>query len=198
MPVFLISLGLFVCGTSLLGQTIGVIPQAIPDRPVQAFATVKGQPLPLVGYDKDKPVVLVEGARKTVARDAVSLRGIWEQTPGVVKVSLKQSFPNDEDKLGLQIGSAKMLEAELTADRDMPEAFALVVVYHTLGNLLLMDTEMAILGQELGNLQTDKPYPLKLKFPVLRVDPDSVFFRAKPPTPRWGLLRTPPTSSISA
>lgn len=187
MRAFVISIS-FLCAGGLFGQTVSAIRKPIADRPVQPIAIHKDQSLPIVAFEKDRPVILLEGERKVVARDAISIRGVWDRTPGMVTVSLRGEFAEANETLGPLVGKAKALEAEIVSDCDLSDAFALVLVYETLGVLMLGDTDVQIRGVAIGELAAGQPHRLQIDFPKLRRRDNRMPFGSIRPTPRWGLL----------
>ncbi len=161
----------------------------IADRPVELVALLKQGAVPVIAYEKNKPVALINEARETVSHKAVTLRPKWERAPGSVAVALKSKFDDLENRLGPPAGRTNSLEAELTADRDLDDAFAVVVAYETLGELILADTDVGLFGQEIGRLEAGKPHAVKLQIPRLkRLNPNSVMYAVESPTRRWALL----------
>lgn len=177
-----------LAGSGIPGVTITRAARPVPDRPVQAVAKAKGEVLPVVAFDGEKPVVLVDGARKTLSRQVLSFRSAREQAPGLVAVRVVTQFPEMDSPLGPATNRERTLEASLTADRDLPDVFALVVVYHTLGNIILTDTDAAVAGRALGNLTAGEARTVQLNIPTLHWNEQIVVFHAQPPTSRWGLL----------
>lgn len=161
----------------------------IADRPVEMVAMLKQGTVPVMAYEKNKPVALINDARKTVSPKEVTIRPKWERAPGFVTVTLKSKFDDLENRLGPPSGRKNSLEAELIADLDLDDAFAVVVAYETLGELILADTDVALFGQEIGRLEAGKPQAVQLQIPRLkRLNPNSPMYAAAAPIRRWALL----------
>lgn len=184
------SLLLFLLLGSLesFGQTVSVLQKPIANRPVQLLGELKGKFLPVIAYEKNQPLVLQGDKHVRVDQAAVNIRGVWDVRSGLISVRLRSAFPESDHQLGPLIGDKKALEADFESDVDLQDVFAAVVVYQTLGDLLLGDSDVQIRGLEIGSVKAHEPQSLRIEFPKLRRTVDVSALGEKRTTLRWSLL----------
>jgi hypothetical protein len=189
LPILIFTyVGPLFADSDIPGFSVSRLAKPVPDRPVQAVAKLKGEVLPVVAFDGDKPIAVVAGERKTLGRHTLSFRSAREQTPGLVTVQLLTEFPEMDSSLGPGVNHVRSLKAKFNADRDLSDVFALVVVYHTLDNIILTDTDTAVSGRAIGNLTAGQPVSMELVVPTLHWNEQLLIFHVRPPTSRWGLV----------
>ncbi len=150
----------------------------LPDRPAAPLAKYKDNWLPIVGVQASSPSVVADGSQVTLDRDAGIILNLGDRyADGFVTISNVsatdvQMTGNQIDRdIGASLGPGEkagpvVFEANLTPDKDVPDAYALLVT-------LLPDRGpdkppmLAIVAQQIGSLSAGTQTHLSVKLPGL-------------------------------
>jgi len=155
------------CFLTLVLAPIALVAQTVPnpkspDRPAAPLAMYKDKWAPMVGVQSNSPIIIVNGCRVVLERDAAIILDIGKRyTGGFVTVA----DVNLVDSHGFDISTGSMaLEANLTPSADIPEAYALAVANPSdLGPD--KPPALVVVAQQVDNLKAGKKTPLYIELP---------------------------------
>ena len=153
---------------SLSGQIITVIPANRPKRPALPIVIVKEQPCAVIAFAESDPVVMIDGDRKPRPDAKIALRSGKEFGQGLVSVEAIPAGGSSDRSLGFEVGKESAFTATMCPDRDLNNAFLLVVVYETMGNIMLTETQIAVKGIGLGRIEAGHKKTVTGAFPHLQ------------------------------
>jgi hypothetical protein len=161
----------------------------LPDRPAAAIAKYKDNMLPIVDVQGSYPMVVEDGNQVALDRDAGIVLSLGERyADGFVTISDVtqtdvQMASNEIDRdVGASLGAGEKagpvaFEANLTADRDVWDAYALLVSLRP-DQGPDKPPMLAVVAQQIGNLSAGKQKHLSVRLPGLSGEA----------RPVWGVL----------
>ena len=165
-----------LCSLSLAGGSPASGQPAAPERPGALFASVGGQRLRVVDYRGADPVVIENGSR-VVAREArVSIGPDESFGAGLVTVEHVDVGAPMQDYYASHIAVSIAQEAEfrwrLTADRDLPDAFLVIIAYGDSDGGYSKAPRVTIFGKSIGRLDAGRSTDASAKVPGLTPEKD--------------------------
>lgn len=167
----------------------------LPPHPTLVYADYKGKILPVVGAEKDSPVVIVDGIRRALPRNTPLLTKRatrYLEASAVLTGGITKRTDVALRGWDTRVTSAVQAENELsiTATESLPDCYLVVIIFelNPPAGTNPADQEYSIIGvQEVGSLEAgnpksiafgtevtfptryaDKPLALEAKFTVLR------------------------------
>jgi hypothetical protein len=167
-------LGLLILSSRCLfcaGVDIGLSP--MPERAAIPVAYVGQQRCKIVNYKGDDPIVVLEGAVKVLRKVPISVVPGGNFGPGFVTVEHGETInesvhTRDSTANGPTYASYTAFYAKLTADRDLPDAFLILLVYEYNPSSQYAEVpRVALLGSSIGRLEAGRKKAVTADFPPL-------------------------------
>ena len=162
---------LALCSLVLAGAGPAAGQPAGPERPGALFASVDGQRLRVVDYRGSDPVVVENGSRVVAHEARVSIAPDADFGPGFVTVAHGDVGTGTEDYYASHIAVSIAVGAEfrwtLTADRDLADAFLVIITYEDSDGAYSAAPRVTIFGKSIGRLDSGKPTEVRAKVPGL-------------------------------
>lgn len=150
---------------------IGLAP--MPERAAVPVAYVGQQRCTIVSYKGTDPVVMLDGSPKAVHKAPISVVPGGKFGPGYVAVQHGEAInerehTRDSTQIGPTYAAYTAFYAKMTADRDLPDAFLILLVYeYDKVNPYTQVPRVALLGSNIGKLESGKQRSVKADFPPL-------------------------------
>jgi hypothetical protein len=141
------------------------IPLQFPPQPASLYAKVQGQEIQVVAYKDQVPLVMLNGRLSPVPDAQLSFRPSEEFAPGFVRIenpiltaqTTKHTFSGTE--------RYSILEAKLTADRELDNVFVVVLVYNDWRSEFLTPPPARIWGKQVGRMEAGQRKSIAEFFP---------------------------------
>jgi hypothetical protein len=145
----------------------------MPERAGIPVAYINKQRCKIVAYKGVNPVVILDGTAKQVQKVPISVIPGGEFGPGYVTVEHGEAINESEHAWGSTASGPTYAAytafyAKMTADRDLPDAFLILLVYEVNPNNQFAEVpRLALLGSSIGRLAAGKKTVVKADFPAL-------------------------------
>lgn len=161
---------LLLSATGLLGAELRSVMGPMPARPGIPVAYVDGQRLVIVAYKGTHPVVVSKGTRTTLHDARVAIIPGETFAPGIVRIDKAEAaVETNTERINGEYSQQRFstFYGKVTADRDLPDVFVILLVFEDLDGDYSGAPKVAIMGTSIGRMEAGATKTLSADFPPL-------------------------------